>query len=92
MRRNLQRNEKKRKRKNRTRKQKKSLKKSLTVGGSNFTLCVETMKSFASRLKKAGNMKRQAERIESFMKINEAKMEKVEMLWLMTETESYCNV
>ena len=43
----------------------------------NFSSCVDVMKSFASRIKKAGNIDRRAKRIEAFKKINDQKKMKV---------------
>ena len=42
-----------------------------------FSSCVDVMKKFASRIKKAANIERQVKRVESFQKINEKKVLKV---------------
>ena len=44
---------------------------------TNFSSCVDVMKKFASRIKRAANIERQVKRIESFKKINEKKVLKV---------------
>ena len=44
---------------------------------TNFSSCVDVMKKFASRIKRAANIERQVRRIESFKKINEKKVLKV---------------
>ena len=43
----------------------------------NFSSCVDVMKIFASRIKKAANIERQAKRIEAFKKIIDKKKTKV---------------
>ena len=43
----------------------------------NFSNCVDAMKSFASRIKRAGNLNRQAKRIESFKNTSDNKLLKV---------------
>ena len=40
---------------------------------TNFSSCVGNMKNFASRINRAGNIKRQAKRIESFKTIIDQK-------------------
>ena len=45
----------------------------------NYTECVMQMKEFASRIKKAGNLERQAKRIKNFQKINDDKKGKVKL-------------
>ena len=49
---------------------------------TNFSSCVDVMKKFASRIRKAANLERQAKRIESFKKINEKKVLKVTRSYL----------
>ena len=45
----------------------------------NYTECAMQMKEFASRIKKAGNLERQAKRITDFKKINDNKKGKVKL-------------
>ena len=47
--------------------------------GINYTECAMQMKEFASRIKKAGNLERQAKRITDFKKINDNKKGKVRL-------------
>ena len=44
---------------------------------TNFSSCVDVMKKFTSRIKRAANIERQVKRIESSQKINEKKDLKV---------------
>ena len=59
----------------RNKKQTKS--KALRQDEINFSNCVDAMKSFASRIKRAGNLNRQAKRIESFKNTSDNKLLKV---------------
>ena len=71
------RNRKNQKNKKKGKKQKNKKVKHARQETINFSSCVDIMKNFTSRIKKASNVERQAKRIETFKNITEKKILKV---------------